>query len=199
VTVAALHPPGDFVSDEIRRTGRPYEADIIAELVERLEGRPLGAIVDVGAHIGNHTIELATRARHTSVHAFEPWSPSFRLLELNTRGWPTVWIHPTALSDKAEKLRMIGDDNVGHSRVDDSGNVEVQALRLDDYELGPVSLIKIDVEGHEAHVLAGAVATIARDRPLICLEDWTLEAPYPDGYRLSVAWPNKQTYLLEPV
>jgi hypothetical protein len=43
-------------------------------------------------------------------------------------------------------------------------------VTIDELCPGPVALIKIDVEGHEAAVVRGATATIDRDRPAIIFE-----------------------------
>ena len=50
------------------------------------------------------------------------------------------------------------------------GVVEVATARLDDLDLEPIGFIKIDVEGHEQAVVAGAVGLIARDRPTLLIE-----------------------------
>jgi hypothetical protein len=61
----------------------------------------------------------------------------------------------------------------------DSGNrlegvaadeLEAEVRRLDGLAIGPIGLIKIDVEGHEAAVLRGAQGIIARDRPVFIIE-----------------------------
>ncbi len=44
--------------------------------------------------------------------------------------------------------------------------------RLDGLDLPAPDLIKLDVEGHEAAVLAGGTETIRRGRPFIVLESW---------------------------
>jgi len=46
----------------------------------------------------------------------------------------------------------------------------VRCARLDDYRLAPVGFIKIDVEGHEGAVLAGARDTVARNHPIALVE-----------------------------
>lgn len=53
---------------------------------------------------------------------------------------------------------------------DGAQSVTVATRRLDDLGLGPVGLIKIDVEGHEGAVLRGAERTIETHRPAILVE-----------------------------
>ena len=48
--------------------------------------------------------------------------------------------------------------------------VDVPRVTLDGLGLPPVGFIKIDVEGHELDVLAGAEAIIRRDRPALLVE-----------------------------
>jgi FkbM family methyltransferase len=196
----SLHPPGDYVSDEIRRTGAPFEVAILAELERRLAA--VGVIVDAGAHIGNHAAWFAAHLPHTEIHAFEPWPDNLALLRRNTADWPTVRIHPFALSDRGRTLNFMADDNLGHVRADEAGTFTVDALPLDELELRDVSLVKIDVEGHEPQVIAGAAWTIHASHPLILIEDWT--EPFPGtyaallpGYRCAGHWEAHQTYLYE--
>jgi len=56
--------------------------------------------------------------------------------------------------------------------------VEVPAITLDQLPLPPIGFIKIDAEGHEPDVLAGARQLLTRDRPLIYTEVnvWCLSA-----------------------
>lgn len=199
MTSFALHPPGDWVSDEIRRTQRPFEALILDELARRLTVK--GVIVDAGAHIGNHTVFFADHLPHTAIHAFEPWLDNLTLLRQNVAGRDTVFVHPYALSDRPRNLTLVPEANLGHIRVDPEwGTVQVEAIALDDLELREVTLIKVDVEGHEPQVLVGAAQTIQRWRPMILIEDW--EQEYGDmlnGYERVGSWPEHQTYLYRAV
>lgn len=192
----ALHESHCYASDEIRRTGTFYEIDVLEDIARRLtDGR---TIVDAGAHIGNHSVFLARRFEHSVVHAFEPIAANVRLLLRNTRGLRVV-VHACALSDRPETVRMTIDaKNIGHSRVTSDGETRVRAMRLDDFDLHDVALIKIDVEDYERAVIAGAARTIERERPLIVVEDWRQTISI-DGYRRTHAWRDRQTYLYEPL
>lgn len=190
----ALHPVGDYVSDEIRRTGDFYEAEVLDEVARHVEG---GVLIDAGAMIGNHTAYLAAFVPHYAIHAFEPWPANIALLRRNVAAFPTVTVHPQALSDHEWRLRMASEPNLGHSRVTEDGAVEVEAVTLDSFGYIDVTLLKIDVESHEPQLLAGAADTIARCHPLILIEDWTGKYGelLPD-YRVIAEWGQvRQTYL----
>ena len=97
-----------------------------------------------------------------------------------------VTIHPFALSDRPGVARIslredfrAGATSGNAALVIDDGldaryrTIEVRLRCLDDVASsfpGPVAVVKIDVEGHEDHVLRGGRRTIAADRPIIVAE-----------------------------
>jgi FkbM family methyltransferase len=196
-----LHPSPDYVSDVIRSTGDFYEAAILDALAARMAGTRPGVIVDAGAMIGNHTAYFAWFLPHVAIHAFEPVPENLALLRPNVARYPEVTVHPIALDAVPRSVRMLSDpENRGHSFIASSG-VMVESRPLDSYELQDVTLIKIDTEGSEPEVLAGARATIARCRPLVVLEDWqrTYASLLP-GYEMVAEWEQQhQTFLFSPL
>jgi FkbM family methyltransferase len=52
----------------------------------------------------------------------------------------------------------------------DLQSIEVETRRIDGLGLGPVGVVKIDVEGHEHAVLEGAEETLLRDKPIVIVE-----------------------------
>jgi FkbM family methyltransferase len=142
--------------------------------------------VDIGAHIGFFTIELAqTVGARGHVYAFEPLPSNAALLEQSIREnyyESRVTLERSAVSDRSgtATLRYAAHSlNTGGAFLSE-GSVEglgalsastVRTVRLDDYNLRrPVRLIKMDVEGAEPSVIAGARALIARDRPVVVSE-----------------------------
>lgn len=202
-----LHPSPDWVSDDIRRRGDFYEIAILEELGRRVTG---GVLVDAGAMIGNHTAYLAAFVPHTAIHAFEPAPVNLELLRRNVAPYPSVTVHPVALSSRPGPVRMsVHRTNRGHAVVDSTDPWpepdtvdqvwDARAIALDSLMLEDVALLKVDVEWHEPEVLAGARETIDRCHPLIVIEDW--KHVYGDllpGYRLAAEWETAhQTFLYE--
>lgn len=167
-----LDNPGDRIAKVIRQTRGFYEIDLLRDAQSRFNG---GAIVDVGAHIGNHTLFFG-KIMGARVHSFEPNPPSFseltRNLRLNgLRG--NVTAYPWAVGDSdttAEVFMPDGATNTGMAQVE-YGKGEIPAKRLDDVVGNEkVGLIKVDVEGNELSVLKGAERILERDHPLLYVE-----------------------------
>jgi FkbM family methyltransferase len=134
-------------------------------------------VIDVGANIGLSAITLARLAKR--VIAFEPSPPNVEYLRRNLmlNGIDNVEVVAAAVSTKAVGLPFHVAQFGAGSHVVSSGHllpslatIDVPAVELDQFDFPPIDFIKIDVEGHEPEVLAGARRLLARDRPLIQME-----------------------------
>lgn len=138
-----------------------------------------GTFVDVGANLG-HWSGWAARM-FAQVHAFEPL-PALAIA-LRRAAPPHVTVHELALSDREGVGRFAVPiyrgrpwmtraslERDANSGFDDETVVYVRVAPLDQLQLRDVDVIKIDVEGHEAAVLAGARQTLQRERPTLIVE-----------------------------
>lgn len=172
--------PGEYIFEQIQTSGQFYEVDLL-DAIAHIDIPPGGVAVDVGANIGNHTLYLASNL-DLRVVAVEPEVGNVSLLrhnvELNGLQDKVVVVAAAAWSSR-ERLRLVnevaGNGGTFHGAVEADG--EVQAAPLDELVVdGPVRLIKIDVEGAEPHVLAGARGILERDRPVVVTECHGAEA-----------------------
>ena len=132
-------------------------------------------VVDAGAHIGQYTLLAARRAGATGkVFAFEPMPDTRERLQENVErnGLDNVTVVDVALSDRDGTTRIaVGEvGNTGSAKLVDAGGIEVECRRLDSVVHERVDVLKLDVEGYEAEVLAGAERTIATSRPAVLFE-----------------------------
>lgn len=134
-------------------------------LEPRLQG--CKRVWDVGANIGDHTrfyLDIGI-----SVIAFEPNPDAYECLKRNCG---EAICKNLAASDVRGKIKMNLLDNVGASHVDENGQVEVDAIPLDELEeaIWPPDFIKIDVEGFESKALAGMEKIIREKKPKLFVE-----------------------------
>lgn len=147
------------------------------EFVLSLVG-PDDVVVDVGANIGLITVPLAQKAAH--VHSFEPQPRMHELLLENVEqnDLNNVSVHQLALGAVFGKA---GLPSIDYDKPDNFGGVplvpgsDIKVATLDSFNLDACNLIKIDVEGMEADVLAGAKETIKRHHPLLYVENDRLD------------------------
>ncbi|WP_281182266.1 FkbM family methyltransferase [Micromonospora humi] len=137
--------------------------------------------VDVGAHCGLMSLFAAHRAGARTVVAMEPAEEMYEVLASNMKRhdveFATSHCFQVAVGSKRGVTSLLRDpNNSGATRVVEgpTSSALVPMVTLDEIiartELSRVDLIKIDVEGHERDVLAGANETIARHRPDLILE-----------------------------
>lgn len=123
-------------------------------------------MVDVGACVGS--VSAAAEVLNCRVTALEPWPAAQTIFELNT----AATLIRAAASNQKGQARMYGGPKWGMSHLGGGGPDEtlVELVRLDDVVGRPVSLLKLDTEGHELQALQGARDILGRDRPRVIVE-----------------------------
>jgi len=156
----------------------------IEVLPPELRGRVLGLVVDVGAHEGQWLTPFLRFMRASRVEVFEPLPACVAQLRSTYGGDPKVFIHQAAVGDRPGSVTL----NVTEGRRLSSvllpapemglfyGNrvasiqekITVPLVTLDEtLPDAPVDLLKIDVQGFERQVIAGAKRTLARTRTVL--------------------------------
>jgi FkbM family methyltransferase len=169
----------------------------LAELFRHLTG-PGDRCVDVGANVGVHTIRLAKLVGPDgAVIALEPDAQIAHRLRDNVslNQLTNVQVHEAAAAERPGDSVTLHrpdslDSNKGrasllpHSYLTGSKKAVI-ATTIDDLAGGPVALIKIDVEGFEGAVVAGAGRTIAASFPSIIFEHapGMLSDSFPSPFR----------------
>jgi FkbM family methyltransferase len=138
---------------------------------------PGTVVIDVGANVGMHSLVMAHYAAHGRVYSYEPSPAIYQRLGHNLQINQARNVEPRMLA-VSSRPGCVGfadassKPNIGTSRVDAAAYTTVPAVTLDDelVAVPAVSLIKIDVEGHELEVLRGAGTVLAIHRPAVVLE-----------------------------
>ncbi|MEM8841157.1 MAG: FkbM family methyltransferase [Pseudomonadota bacterium] len=165
-----------FIGASLARYGEYSEAEFN---VLRHLFKPGTVVVEAGANIGALTVPIARLAGPRGrVIAFEPQAAVRRLLEANLalNDIGNTEVRGEAVGDRPGIARIPVPDyaatgNFGGIALAEEGE-EVPLVRLDDVITAPrLQLLKLDIEGMELAALTGAARLIARDRPLIYLEN----------------------------
>lgn len=164
----------DHIAQVIRQTGTFYEAEMLADARSRLF-YPVCA-VDVGAHVGNHTVYFA-HVLGVRTLSFEPNPVTFRQLEANVSGnglAQRCTLRNAAVGAATSKARAepASAENSGMATVELDPEGAVDVVALDDVleNEARIDLIKIDVEGWELDVLRGGARILERHQPLLYVE-----------------------------
>jgi FkbM family methyltransferase len=160
------------------------------------ETKPL--IVDVGANAGLFSHRVWTLKPGAEFILFEPLPRMGRKIEQWAKKTSvTHTLHKKAVSDQCGKMTFYAatDNDTSASLIpedDKSLKYDVEVVTLDSVIPDrPILMMKIDVEGVETRVLAGAKRTLERAR-FIILEAHTQEALAPIKQALGPQWMDKQ-------
>lgn len=179
VVQAAVDHPNDQLQTK-HRLGLFYE---IEQLIQH---RNLifhfSTVLDVGANVGNHSLFYGAYTSASLIYPFEPNPVAYRVLKktvaLNNLGGKINDAHLGLAIGASEGTVYVGgeyENNLG-ARFLTAGPVSqkaenVRCVTLDSLQIeGPVSLIKIDIEGMEIAALMGAQSLIRTHRPAIAVE-----------------------------
>ena len=126
--------------------------------------------IDIGANVGMWSCDLIKSFEN--VIAFEPVAEFIECYKMNVQGSNYV-IHQMALGREESFIEMnIVKGNTGHSHINPTslGTGSIPLKTLDSFDLINVDMIKIDVEGFEEEILAGAMNTIKINKPVLVIE-----------------------------
>ncbi len=170
----------------IRQTPEPELAALFKAIAQVFQPR---VFWDVGANFGYYAWLLKSADRELQVSMFEPDASNLELIQATQRraALPGVAIEPVAISSQAGEALFSVDPVSGATGTLEAADeafsathwgvrgqtVSVPTATLDSRRRDAgVDLIKVDVEGHEAHVFRGASSVLEHDRPVIVFESF---------------------------
>lgn len=159
-----------------------YEPDLTFFLTSVLKDSK-GTFIDVGGHIGRYTTLMAKRK--WSVHTFEPIKINYDVIISNLKlneCEQYANVHNLGLGN-AESTETIyfNPKEMGEASLikQNSQNYEdqIKIVRFDDFmqtnQFDDLTVVKIDVEGHEEGVIRGMTNFIEKNKPLLVIELWS--------------------------
>lgn len=169
--------PRDLIARRVDQHSDFYERPLLEDAYRRA---PEGDVLDVGAHVGNHTLWFAAVMRRHVV-AIEPYPPSAERLrknvDANLLGSRVTVIEAAAgaAEGSVDRFEDVDPGNTGlvHPIVaygHDGGLVP--CITIDGLASRPrrFAVMKVDVEGAALAVLQGSARLLDRDHPLLYVE-----------------------------
>lgn len=161
---------GTFVTDE-------KEFGVLEEWVHEGDW-----VIDVGANIGHYSRRLSELVGKTGrVIVFEPVPETFELLSANMANlnYNNYTLFNVAASDSSSIQGMTlpkhdtGLDNYFMAKItQENPAFEILCLPIDSLNLPrPITLAKIDAEGHDIKVLKGMGSILSKDHPVLIIEE----------------------------
>jgi FkbM family methyltransferase len=205
----AFHGDGDGQELLYHLYGRTWWRNELRALQPHI---PAGCtVIDVGANVGFMTGLLSQMVGPLGhVHSFEPSPTTYEKLValVDKNNLTNVTTHNIGCSDENNTLSLNLTESSGnssmlfreelHAKIKAVQQVEV--VLLDEYlgdKLQRLDLIKIDTEGFEDRVLAGAIGLLRRFRPTVYIE---LASEFRDSSERAIAILKEEGYRfdLEP-
>lgn len=156
--------------------------DLLDALLPHLDG----AVLDIGANLGQTLAKIKLADPERAYFGFEPNAVCFHYLEklVQANDWRNVELFPIGLSNRSSilKLHTFSDeptDPLASFRADFQPRPAAKRARyasvfslddIDELTDEKIAVAKIDVEGGEFEALEGMSACITHKRPVVILE-----------------------------
>ena len=210
--------PHDYIGRHIAVDGL-YEFNLLDSifstlLASRKEEFSKTTVLDVGANIGNHTCYFASRFDH--VISFEPNDTVLPILEANIKinEIDNISVQKVGLSDNDDELTLVENDdgNLGSATFTESMALDIlnykklpvrngDRLLAKNFPDCTISLVKMDIEGHELPALKGLRSTLIDHQPIVLFECHNMPGLQEEGqdiidYLKSLSY--RHFYSIEP-
>ena len=179
---------------------KEYEQDLVTQVLSLLRQlnkcavKGNGTIVDIGANNGVISIGMLVQGEFEKAVAIEPEASNFNLLQKNVKlnglGDDIACLNYAVSDEKSTLTVELSDTNSGDHRIRIAGTTDeprypdlyneserkiavVQSDTLESLlqDCNSISLIWVDVQGHEGYVLKGAKKLLSNDIPVV-VELW---------------------------
>ena len=142
--------------------------------------------IDAGSNIGFWSKQMCQKFKH--VYAFEPHPDNIECFKENLKDYKNYTLYDVAISNvtNVQMNLYVSSDECGNASLNNFGvkegttnrklsenqitSIKVNAKKIDDYNFNNIGFIKVDCQNHEKEVVEGAIKTIDKFSPVLCLE-----------------------------
>ena len=130
--------------------------------------------IDIGANVGLWARDICDKFKHA--YLYEPFHENVECLRANLLSYSNYTIHECALSNETNddflyfNKASLGGNSLNPKGFVDSDRIKIRKKKLDEFNLKNIDYIKIDVQFHELEVIEGALDTLVKNNPVLCIE-----------------------------
>jgi FkbM family methyltransferase len=176
--------PGRLINKSLKKINlqvKRFPDDDMKRRLLLLSHYQINKIFDIGANIGHYALTMREAGYNGKIVSFEPLTKEFEILtraSQNDKRWQTVnialgssdeetFINISGNSMSSSLMEMRPEHNISEPKSAYIGKEKITVRKLDTiigdfYEAGDRILLKIDTQGFEKEVLAGAAETLSR-------------------------------------
>ncbi len=146
--------------------GTPYKHYFDLDIIPHCENE---VIVDLGAYTGDTILDYIDTYGENSynkIYCYDITDEVFIYLKNNLSKYKNIIYRKKAISDKIGNLYLeANSSSISANRVCEEGDILLDSTTLDEDIKEKVSMIKMDIEGHEKKALLGSINHIKNDNP----------------------------------
>ena len=167
-----------FAEFQAARTFLTFEPEFLNAFIEASENSDV--VYDIGGYIGLYSLTAASCNSSAKVFCFEAQEENYASINRNAEcnQYESVKVFQTVLGDiEATRVNFTRTGETGRvasASDEDSDGEACVSTTLDAFvasqDIPGPDLVKIDVEGYEAHVLRGMSDTLTRFKPTVLVE-----------------------------
>jgi len=129
--------------------------------------------VDVGGFDGFTSDEFIKRCPgYRTIFFFEPDAANLARAKTRLSGHQNIEFFQAGLAEQRTTMRFQTGGST--SQICADGPIEIEVVPLDDVVKGPISFLKMDVEGAELPAIRGAIRSVRRDHPRLAISVYHL-------------------------
>jgi FkbM family methyltransferase len=163
----------------IYRNSLPHGTDCYLDIEKKFGRKGIKVVFDVGANIGQSAVNYLHQFPQAEIYCFEPVAATYQKLVAATRQFTRVHPYNLGMGREPGKISINASPVSLFSSIilrrpeDHPEMVELETVAgfSEKHHLGTIDFLKVDTEGYDLEVLAGATPLLQRQQILFVLSE----------------------------